>query len=63
MVAIEYRANSSYSSHITITEHVVMTPARIFGYDTPKTAHEHYHDFHDIGGAIVHQVNNTALAL
>jgi hypothetical protein len=55
MVPVVYEAN--------LTEHGAVTPAQIIGYDMPKTAEEHYHDFVDLGGARVNRMENDSVVL
>src|SRR5215208_4967725 len=48
---------------VSVTEHAVMSPAGIFGFDKPKTAEEHYRDFADNGGAKLSYTDRNELAL
>jgi hypothetical protein len=59
MVTIEHKA----SFPVSVTEHAVMSPAGVFGFDTPKTVEEHYRDFADIGGAKLAYTEQNELAL
>ncbi len=59
MVTIEHKA----SFPVSVTEHAVMSPAGVFGFDKPKTTEEHYRDFADIGRAKLAYTEQNELAL
>jgi hypothetical protein len=59
MVAVERKA----SFPVSVTEHGVMSPAGVFGFDTPKSAEEHVHSFCDLGGAKLTRAQTDKLAL